>query len=67
MSLMWMPALITVPPLARGPQRRRHQRADRGEDDRAVELLRRQLLRGAGPLGAELAGELLRLLVARRG
>ena len=49
------------------PQRRRHQGADRGEDDRAVELLRRRLLGRARPVRAELAGELLRLLVAGAG
>jgi hypothetical protein len=58
---MWMPALITRAPLALA------QSADGGEDDRAVELLRRRFVGGAGPLGAELAGEGLGLLVALAG
>ena len=36
-------------PLGAGPQRRRHQRADRGEDDRAVELLGRSSRRRTRP------------------
>jgi hypothetical protein len=47
-----------------GAQREGHETADRREDDRCVELLRRPRLGGAGPLGAELAGEALRALVA---
>src|SRR4029077_3470487 len=54
-------------PLGADPQRRRHQRSDRGENDRTVEFLRRRLPRGAGPLGAEAAGELLALLVTLAG
>ena len=54
---------------ARGdrPQRRRDERADGREQDRGVELLRRLAVGAAGPLGAELARERLRLLVARAG
>ena len=57
---MWMPALTTAPPLALARSAAGISAPDRGEDDRAVELLRRRLVRGARPLGAELAGELLR-------
>jgi hypothetical protein len=49
------------------PQRDRHQRADGREDDRRVELLRRLLVRAAGPGGAEIAREPLALLVAGAG
>ena len=62
-----MPALTIRAPLALTRSAAGHQRPDRGEDDRAVELLRRRLARGAGPLGAEAAGELLALLVALAG
>ena len=54
-------------PLGADPERRRHQGSDRGEDDRAIELLRRRLRRGAGPLGAEAPRELLALVVALAG
>jgi hypothetical protein len=53
--------------LGAGPQRRRHQLPRSGEDDRAVELLGRSLLRGPRPLGAEGARELLTRRVARTG
>ena len=50
---------------AHGAQRRRHERADRGEDDRRIERLRREVLRAPGPDRAELARGALRRLVAR--
>ena len=46
-------------------QRGRHELSDRREDDRGIELLGRRPERVAGPLGAELAREPLRGLVAR--
>ena len=64
---MWMPALITRAPLALARSAAGISAPSGGEDDRAVELLRRRLLRGARPLGAEPAGEGLRLLVALAG
>ena len=57
---MWIPAQTTTPPLPTAAERGGNQLAGGGEDDRAVELLRRALQRAAGPLGAELAGEVLR-------
>jgi len=45
--------------LADRAKRGRHQRADRGEEDRRVELSRRELGRVARPGGAERAGEAL--------
>ena len=42
---MWMPAQTTMPPFATRGERRRHELADRREDDRRVELLRRRLVR----------------------
>ena len=53
--------------LAHRLQRRRDQRADRGEDQRGVELRGRALVRAAGPDRAQLAGEVLRRDVVRRG
>ena len=49
MSLMWMPAQTTVPPLSDGAQRHRHERADRREDQRRVERLGRRLVGAARP------------------
>ena len=49
---------------AHGSERRRHERADRREDDGGIERLGRHLVRAAGPHRAELARELLRLGVA---
>ena len=60
MSLMWMPAQTTVPPRPQRAQRRRHQRADRREDDGGVERLRRRGVGAAGPGRAERARERLR-------
>ncbi len=50
-------------------QRRRHQRADGGEDQRGVERLRRHLVRTAGPAAGDAAGEFLcrRVTRAREG
>jgi hypothetical protein len=53
--------------LAHGPQRGRHELADRREQDRGVELLRRPLVRAARPQSPERAGELLALRVAGTG
>src|SRR6185437_5715339 len=53
--------------LAHGLERERHERADRGEDDRRIEWYRRQFLGGAGPGGAEPARHLLARLVAGAG
>ncbi len=39
---MWMPPQTTMPPLRTAAQRRRHQGADRREDDRGVERLGRR-------------------------
>jgi len=47
------------PALADGGQSGRNQLAGRGEDDRAVEFLRRTVERPACPSGADLNGELL--------
>ena len=49
------------------PAAPRHQRADRREDDRRVERLRRRLARAAGPDRAERAGEILRRACRRGG
>ena len=48
-------------------QCRRHERADGREDDRAVERFGRRRVGGAGPAGAELAGEVLPGDIARPG
>src|ERR1700722_8481910 len=48
-------------------ERRRDQRADRGEDQRSVERLGRLLVRTAGPCDAEPAREILRCDIARFG
>ncbi len=48
-------------------QRRRHQPADRGEDERGIEGLWRPLVRAARPDGAERLGEALRRVVAGSG
>src|SRR6185437_1155532 len=53
--------------LAHGLERERHERADRGEDDRRIEWYRRQFLGGAGPGGAEPARHLLARRVAGAG
>ncbi len=53
-----------APALAHRFERRRHQRADRCEDDGGVERFRRHLVRAAGPHGAERAREVLRRAVA---
>ena len=47
------------PALPHCGQRRRDQLADGGEDDRAVELLRRAIERTARPVGPDPQGELL--------
>ena len=60
-----MPAADHGPAARDGPQGERHERADRREDDRRVELLRRPVLRRARPLGPERAGERRRRVVAR--
>ena len=68
MSLMWMPAQTTAPALGAWRAAPRQQRADGREDDRGVEL-------GSGGASSEapahsapeLAGERLRLGVARAG
>src|SRR6185295_8830100 len=49
--------------LGAGAQRGGHQRSNRSEDDRAIELLWRRLRRRPSPLGAELTRERLPLLV----
>ena len=67
MSLMWMPAHTTVPPLRDGAQRRGNERTDRREDDRRVERLGRRGPSLARPLGAELACEVLRRVVVAGG
>src|ERR687890_2765584 len=54
-------------PLGHGPQRDRHQRAHGGEDYGRVELLGRGLARAPNPRGAQLAREILALLVAVPG
>ena len=61
---MWMPPQTTVPPFLRRGQRRRHQRPDRREDQRRVELFGRLLVGAAGPGRAEPAREFLRRRVA---
>ena len=62
-----MPALIIRAPLALARSAAVISAPDRGEDDRPVELLRRRFIGGTGPLGPQLAGERLRLLVAPAG
>ena len=52
------PAADHHPALPDGAQRRRHQRPDRGEDDRGVELVRRRLVGAAGPGRPEAARQL---------
>ena len=64
---MWMPALITRAPRALAFSAWTISGADRGEDDRPVELLRRQLRGPARPLGAEAAGERLAVLIPVAG
>ena len=54
-------------PLRGRPECRRHELADRGEDDGCVELFRRRAARVAGPLGAEPEREPLGLDVIRAG
>ena len=49
MSLMWMPAHTTVPPLRDSTECERDERADRREDDRRVELLGKRLVRYRRP------------------
>ena len=65
MSLMWIPAHTTTAAFRARPQRRGDERADRREQDRGVELLRRRPGRVACPLDAELERERLRRLVLR--
>ena len=64
MSLMWIPAQTTRPPLRTCFNACGNQRTDGREDDRSVEFLRRLLARSAGPCASERAGEGLRLTVA---
>ena len=66
---MWMPAHTTTPAAPHRAQRRGHELADGGEDDRRVELLGRGPQRVARPLAAELQREGLRGVVvgAREG
>ena len=54
---MWMPAQTTTPPRRERAQRRGDELADRREDDRGVELLRRRLVRRRPPTRAELERE----------
>ena len=67
MSLMWMPAATTRPPLRTAWSAAGTSGADRREDDRRVERLRRRLVRAAGPFRAELAREILRRAIAGPG
>ena len=60
MSLMWIPAHTTTPPGHDVRQRFGNEAADRREDDRRVERLRRRLGGRARPRRAEAARELLR-------
>src|SRR5205085_492588 len=52
------------PSLGKRTERRRHERADRSEDDRRVELLGRLLVRPSRPLAAELEREAACVFVA---
>src|SRR5713226_2429663 len=65
MSVMWIPAQTTAPPFATASSAAGTSGPGRREDDRRVEFLRRTLVGGAGPLGAELERQRLRRLVPR--
>ena len=64
---MWMPAQTTRPAGAHRRQGRRHQRADRREEYRRIQRFRGRLVGVAGPDGAQLAGEGLRLAIPGLG
>ena len=57
---MWIPPQTTIPPRRERASASGHERADGGEDDRRVELLRRRPREPPAQYGAELAREGLR-------
>ena len=60
-----MPAIDSVPPAVERAQRDRHELADRREQDRGVERLRRRVGRVARARAAELEREPLRVASER--
>jgi len=59
-----MPPHTTVPPFLGRGERGRHERADRGENQRRIERFGRHLVGTAGPHRAERAREILCCFIA---